>query len=359
MSLKGRGGIDIARLQSAPLWPDENLLASEWEDLKAKLIEDATSDDPRSADWSFWIDWYEGLLEGRTQNIDMLLEIATTDKINWEAPPREVNEAIAGIVLDFEVKGSDLGIDIDINPETGKFFEILRVSPSQPFHDRVLRRLEYFLRRIETRHNEWGGYFSEVEWIIDDALSHYSDNPVALHDSLGDVEHELARIAQDENLTFLSEEGLFKGLQSEIPSLRLDLEEDEDVREIVEARLKRTLRAYSDDEIGLIAAAAAAAAEQVSEGAMQDELRRASNEVTDKTIPQAGRDKAFLGIRSRLVRMVAYVSAGLVATATTYEAVVTLAEPLGVAWSFLQIEEIIRALPFIYGYGYMLISEVF
>ena len=95
LEVEGAGGTDSARLQSAPLWPDENPLASEWEDLKAKLIADATSDDPHSADWSFWIDWYEGLLEGRAQNIDMLLEIITTDKIDWEAPPREVNEAIA------------------------------------------------------------------------------------------------------------------------------------------------------------------------------------------------------------------------------------------------------------------------
>ena len=82
LEFEGAGGIDIARLQFASLWPDENPLAPEWEDLKAKLIADATSDDPYSADWSFWIDWYEGLLEGRAQNIYMLLEIVTTDKID-------------------------------------------------------------------------------------------------------------------------------------------------------------------------------------------------------------------------------------------------------------------------------------
>ena len=98
LDLEASGDIDIARLQSAPLWPDENPFAKRWADLKAKLIADATSDDPRSADWSFWIDWYDGLLEGRAQNIDMLLEIVSTDKIDWEAPPREVNEVIAGIV---------------------------------------------------------------------------------------------------------------------------------------------------------------------------------------------------------------------------------------------------------------------
>ena len=81
-----------------PLWPDINPLAQEWHGLKDKLIDDAELDGPHSWDWSFWIDWYEGLLEGRAQNIDMLLEIATTDKIDWEAPPREVNEAIAEIV---------------------------------------------------------------------------------------------------------------------------------------------------------------------------------------------------------------------------------------------------------------------
>lgn len=106
LDLERAGDIDIARLQSAPLWPDKNRLATQWTDLKAKLIADATSNDPRSADWSFWIDWYEGLLEGRAQNIDMLLEIVTTDKIDWEAPPREVNEVIAGIVERYALDAS-------------------------------------------------------------------------------------------------------------------------------------------------------------------------------------------------------------------------------------------------------------
>ena len=99
------GDIDIARLQSAPLWPDENPFATEWTDLKTRLIADATSDEPRSADWLFWIDWYEGLLEGRAQNIDMLLEIVATDKIDWEATPREANEVIALIVERFGLLG--------------------------------------------------------------------------------------------------------------------------------------------------------------------------------------------------------------------------------------------------------------
>lgn len=101
LDLEGAGDIDIARLQSAPLWQGESPLETDWADLKAELISDATSDDSRGADWSFWIDWYERLLEGRAQNIDMLLEIVTSDKINWKAPSL-VNKAISAIFNEFE-----------------------------------------------------------------------------------------------------------------------------------------------------------------------------------------------------------------------------------------------------------------
>ena len=66
----------------------------------------ADTTDPRGADWSFWIRWYDDILEGNPQNWDMLHEIATTPDINWEASSREVNDKINGIVEAYALKNS-------------------------------------------------------------------------------------------------------------------------------------------------------------------------------------------------------------------------------------------------------------
>ena len=52
------------------LWDgDENPLSQDWEELKSRL--GAYAD----ADWSFWINWYDDLLQGREPNWDMLYEV--------------------------------------------------------------------------------------------------------------------------------------------------------------------------------------------------------------------------------------------------------------------------------------------
>ena len=76
------------------LWDgDENPLSKDWAKLKSKL--GAETD----VDWSFWINWYDDLLQGREPNWDMLHEVATSKAIDWSAPNAEVNAAI-GVIVD-------------------------------------------------------------------------------------------------------------------------------------------------------------------------------------------------------------------------------------------------------------------
>ena len=76
------------------LWDgDENPLSKDWAKLKSKL--GAETD----VDWSFWINWYDDLLQGREPNWDMLHEVATSRAIDWSAPNAEVNAAI-GVIVD-------------------------------------------------------------------------------------------------------------------------------------------------------------------------------------------------------------------------------------------------------------------
>jgi len=47
--------------------------------------------------WGFWIDWYEGLLEGRAPDWELWREVVLIDEAVWQTGPEAVAEAIAGI----------------------------------------------------------------------------------------------------------------------------------------------------------------------------------------------------------------------------------------------------------------------
>ena len=68
----------------------------DWPVVREKLLNDSNSE--RGADWSFWVEWYDKILDGDPQDWDLLYEIAVSDDIDWDARPREVNAAIARIV---------------------------------------------------------------------------------------------------------------------------------------------------------------------------------------------------------------------------------------------------------------------
>ena len=89
----------------APLWSGENPHERDWQHLRENLRAANTPDD-RGADWSFWIKWYDDILAGNPQNWDMLHEIATTPDIDWDAPSREVNDKINGIVEKYALRNS-------------------------------------------------------------------------------------------------------------------------------------------------------------------------------------------------------------------------------------------------------------
>ena len=87
----------------APLWSNENPLEQDWHALREKLLA-ADKPDPRGADWSFWVKWYDDILAGNPQNWDMLYEIATADAIDWDASAREVNDRINQIVERYRLR---------------------------------------------------------------------------------------------------------------------------------------------------------------------------------------------------------------------------------------------------------------
>lgn len=81
-----------AAAMNLPLW-DSSLPDSILEDWKTLRRE-------RSKDlkvWGFWIDWYEGLLEGRAPDWELWREVALIDDAIWQDGPEAVSEAIEEI----------------------------------------------------------------------------------------------------------------------------------------------------------------------------------------------------------------------------------------------------------------------
>ena len=155
----GTLAIDIA-----PLWSVGNPLEGDWHDLRQQL-RDANTPDKRGADWTFWIRWYDDILAGNPQNWDMLHEIATTPEIDWEAPSREVNDKINGIVtryqLDEAIKNHALDRKVVFNAQTKRLAsEDIEVRDLEEIVKSLRTSLRRFVSRVTQDHagNKMGAY---------------------------------------------------------------------------------------------------------------------------------------------------------------------------------------------------------
>ncbi len=86
------GGVSIRK----GLWQRElNPFSERWTKIK-RLCDDG------SADWSFWIKWYDAALNGEPLSYEMLERIALIPRKDWEKGPAHLNELIAKIEREFE-----------------------------------------------------------------------------------------------------------------------------------------------------------------------------------------------------------------------------------------------------------------
>ncbi len=93
-------GVEVTTLVEWPIWKDKfesTELWPYWLELKGFL-------ERSEINWSFWIDWYQRILDGRPQNWDMLKEIALIDPEDWDKGAEHVNGLIAKIQARYAVK---------------------------------------------------------------------------------------------------------------------------------------------------------------------------------------------------------------------------------------------------------------
>ncbi|MEM7295844.1 MAG: hypothetical protein AAF330_04335, partial [Pseudomonadota bacterium] len=74
--------------QHQPLWPDgHSRVEREWSAVKKRFHSEGH--------WGFWVEWYDGLLEGRAMPQELLRDIALIDPEHWDAGPEVVNPIIS------------------------------------------------------------------------------------------------------------------------------------------------------------------------------------------------------------------------------------------------------------------------
>lgn len=119
------GGVSAA--MSAPLWDGERpeRFAGFWADMKKDWSADL-------AVWGFWIDWYEGLLEGRAPDWALWREVALIPNEVWKAGPEAVALAIEGVKAELVSKRLPLAEDLVADAVTGLFSVVPRVVQNLP-----------------------------------------------------------------------------------------------------------------------------------------------------------------------------------------------------------------------------------
>ncbi|OED48179.1 hypothetical protein AB838_12270 [Rhodobacteraceae bacterium (ex Bugula neritina AB1)] len=80
------------------------------------------------ATWSFWIDWYQGFLDGKPLDWDLQRRVALIDDSVWNAGPVTVADEIARICEDY----------YDLTPAKERYAELEPKSVSHLFENRII-----------------------------------------------------------------------------------------------------------------------------------------------------------------------------------------------------------------------------
>ncbi|KQI69467.1 hypothetical protein AN189_03420 [Loktanella sp. 3ANDIMAR09] len=191
------------------LWtalPQPDDLRDDWATVKQILCDDT------SADWSFWIAWYERVLSGRdflaADMADILNKLGHDD---WKKGPAHVNpmfDAVLGRYRaeDFEA-GHAYGLRALVNRKKDRLdlIAVKAVDLSE-----IVKKLRGALSDYKRRSNR-GTSDNQLNAMCYDTLepeladfrkviSKYKENPQALHDEIIRYEKHVMRVLQDQDL---------------------------------------------------------------------------------------------------------------------------------------------------------------
>ncbi len=186
-----------------PLWPASlpGDAAEMWETAQTLLSQD------HKADWRFWIDWYNALLEGRPQDLNMLAEIALIPDDDWAKGPAHANAMIAEIAARHNIDNL-----IARNPYAQRVQvsgrHLIAVAVETPDLDHIIDAIRQSLRDFTARcrrdksPNNLGqainAAFAEPISDLRRDLGRYKTDPLTLFDKLAQGQREMQRTAERE-----------------------------------------------------------------------------------------------------------------------------------------------------------------
>ncbi|MEM6890319.1 MAG: hypothetical protein AAF636_19615 [Pseudomonadota bacterium] len=208
------------------LWPRTGRpeeLISGWDALKQQWAED-------DANWSFWIDWYEKILNGQMRESDWEL----TRRIALEVTPEEwdkgqgtVAERIADIQRHMLISRAPLAERLEINPDTGLFRTVPLPIENARLLTALVRRVQDDLEDAVAGNNGLNERSKEV-LVLNRTFIRYANDPQRVEMDFTSVAVGLRRQIHDTrdlpdseaNLTLLDavEEGA-RGLRATYPDV--------------------------------------------------------------------------------------------------------------------------------------------
>lgn len=309
---------DVAFLTSASiktgarqLWPDgpPEALVQFWEEAKLELLQGSAkyADQAEPADdWSFWINWYEGLLEGRPQNRALLTEIALIPDADWEKGSEHVNALIRYIGLKHAALAFPNAETLEVNPATHLIQAIpvtdINRDVLQDCLDRLHDASETF-GDLSVRNNQYGALLPEVEKLRE-GISRYQDRPQRLYDVALQVARRVSHKEVLGECPEAQKDALVADFKSELFATADDIRKlDQKVQEVVDARLTEKLLAA--DLAGAAALLdAASVLVQATEGDLSTEMTEDATIVADPAADPVERRNSLYRFASRTFKIV-------------------------------------------------------
>ena len=162
-----------APLRWQALWPEISSFAR-YNAASKNLRAHWRADD---ADWSFWIEWYEGILNGTPMDWDLIFDIATkVTEQEWEAGQAVVAERIKEIQSEFLAARAPLAERLEINPDTGLFRAIPLPIENAALITTLVSRVQDALEDALHSNNGLNAMSNETR-ILNRTFARYANDP--------------------------------------------------------------------------------------------------------------------------------------------------------------------------------------
>lgn len=296
--------------EQTPLWAaGDNSVIEIWEKTRDGAKKDIN-------DWSFWIRWYESLLDGNPLPNSLLEQVALIDTEIWEAGPAVVAEKIADIQLERAILATSNAERIEINPETGKFCAVFESDLSEDHLVDALDKMQNavaIFEDVDVGNNTYGVLLPERD-LIADTIVRYPNRPMRLYDNC----NRAARRVRDKVASGDCVEGdaLVNDFVHELTEVAADLKSsDSKVREVTSLRQIENMKELPEEAHDLFVAVSNELAAD-SEGELAEQLQQNAFEAIDPNLSASERKEALNRQTGRLLRAFTIVRAGLASSAS-------------------------------------------